>query len=74
MPLHVARFTRLTGIYCIRGVYVIIESLSAIRQARAAEAVMSLQRRSVEQGTDGITMEEIGSGCGFARRLFEAWR
>jgi prevent-host-death family protein len=35
------------------------ESLSAIRQARAAEAVMSLQRRSVKQGTDGITMEEI---------------
>lgn len=35
------------------------ESLSAIRQARAAEAVMSLQRRSVEQGTDGISMEEI---------------
>lgn len=35
------------------------ESLSAIRQARAAEAVMSLQRRSMEQGTDGITMEEI---------------
>jgi len=35
------------------------ESLTAIRQARAAEAVMSLQRRSVERGTDGITMEEI---------------
>ena len=35
------------------------ESLSAIRQARAAEAVMSLQRRSVKEGTDGITMEEI---------------
>ena len=35
------------------------ESLSAIRQARAAEAVMSLQRRSLERGTDGITMEEI---------------
>lgn len=35
------------------------ESLSAIRQARAAEAVMSLQRRSVERGTDGITMEGI---------------
>ena len=35
------------------------ESLSAIRQARAAEAVMSLQRRSVERGTDAITMEEI---------------
>ena len=35
------------------------ESLSAIRQARAAEAVMSLQRQSVERGTDSITMEEI---------------
>jgi antitoxin (DNA-binding transcriptional repressor) of toxin-antitoxin stability system len=35
------------------------ESLSAIRQARAAEAIMSLQRRSVEKGTDEITMEEI---------------
>jgi antitoxin (DNA-binding transcriptional repressor) of toxin-antitoxin stability system len=35
------------------------ESLSAIRQARAAEAVMSLQRRSVEGGTDSITMEDI---------------
>ncbi|HPC02515.1 MAG TPA: hypothetical protein PKY58_00770 [Syntrophales bacterium] len=37
------------------------ESLSAIRQARAAEAVMSLQRRSVERGTDGLTMEEINA-------------
>jgi antitoxin (DNA-binding transcriptional repressor) of toxin-antitoxin stability system len=35
------------------------ESLSAIRQARAAEAVMSLQRRSVEKGTDNISIEEI---------------
>jgi antitoxin (DNA-binding transcriptional repressor) of toxin-antitoxin stability system len=35
------------------------EFLSAIRQARAAKAVMSLQRRSVERGTDGISMEEI---------------
>lgn len=35
------------------------ESLSAIRQARAAEAVMSLQRQSVEKGTDSIVMEEI---------------
>jgi len=35
------------------------ESLSAIRQARVAQAVMSLQHRSVEQGTDRITMEEI---------------
>jgi antitoxin (DNA-binding transcriptional repressor) of toxin-antitoxin stability system len=35
------------------------ESLSAIRQSRAAEAVMSLQRRSVERGTDIIALEEI---------------
>lgn len=35
------------------------ESLSAIRQARAAEAVMSLQRRSVEKGTDSIAIEGI---------------
>lgn len=35
------------------------ESLAAIRQARAAEAVMSLQCRSVERGTESITMAEI---------------
>ena len=35
------------------------ESLTAFRQARAVEAVASLQRRSVEQGTDSIAMDEI---------------
>lgn len=35
------------------------ESLSAFRQARAIEAVASLQRRSVEQGMDRTTLEEI---------------
>ena len=35
------------------------DSLSAFRQARAVEAVASLQRRSMEQGTDRISMEEI---------------
>ncbi|MDP2682652.1 MAG: type II toxin-antitoxin system Phd/YefM family antitoxin [Deltaproteobacteria bacterium] len=35
------------------------ESLAAFRQARAVEAVASLQRRSVEQGTGRITMDEI---------------
>jgi antitoxin (DNA-binding transcriptional repressor) of toxin-antitoxin stability system len=35
------------------------ESLSAIRQARAVEAVVSLQRRSVETGRDDMTMEMI---------------
>lgn len=35
------------------------ESLSAFRQARAVEAVAGLQRRSVELGTDRISMDEI---------------
>jgi len=35
------------------------ESLSALRQARAVEAVARLQRRSVEKGNDMITMNEI---------------
>jgi len=34
-------------------------SLSAFRQARAVEAVASLQRRSVKMGNDKITMDEI---------------
>ena len=35
------------------------ESLSAFRQARAVEAVSSLQSRSARQGTDKISMDEI---------------
>lgn len=35
------------------------ESLAAFRQARAIEAVATLQRRSAEQGTDRLTMDEI---------------
>ena len=35
------------------------ESLAAFRQARAVEAVASLQRRSVELGKDGMTMDQI---------------
>ena len=37
------------------------ESLKAFRQARAVEAVARLQRRSVEQGTDRVTMDEINA-------------
>jgi prevent-host-death family protein len=44
------------------------ESLSAIRQARAAEAVMSLQRGSLAQGTDSITMEEIDAEIAAVRK------
>jgi antitoxin (DNA-binding transcriptional repressor) of toxin-antitoxin stability system len=35
------------------------ESLTAFRQARAVEAVANLQRRSVAQGKDRLTMEVI---------------
>lgn len=35
------------------------ESLTAFRQARAIEAVATLQRRSADQGTDQISMDEI---------------
>jgi prevent-host-death family protein len=35
------------------------EALSAFRKARAVEAVASLQRRSVQQGTDRISIDEI---------------
>ncbi len=35
------------------------ESLSAFRQARSVEAVASLQKRSVAQGTDKISMTDI---------------
>jgi antitoxin (DNA-binding transcriptional repressor) of toxin-antitoxin stability system len=35
------------------------ESLTAFRQACAVEAVASLQRRSVEHGTNALTMDEI---------------
>jgi len=35
------------------------ESISAFRQARAVEAVVNLQRRSLEQGTDSISAKVI---------------
>jgi antitoxin (DNA-binding transcriptional repressor) of toxin-antitoxin stability system len=37
------------------------ESLAAFRQARAVEAVISLQRSSIRQGTDKISMDGINS-------------
>jgi antitoxin (DNA-binding transcriptional repressor) of toxin-antitoxin stability system len=44
------------------------ESLSAFRQARAVEAVASLQRRSAEMGNDKITMDEIDAEIKAVRR------
>lgn len=43
------------------------ESLMAFRQARAVAAVAALQRRSVEQGTDRISPEEIDAEIGAVR-------
>jgi antitoxin (DNA-binding transcriptional repressor) of toxin-antitoxin stability system len=37
------------------------ESLAAFRQARAIEAVASLQRRSIEQGTDRISLDQVNA-------------
>jgi antitoxin (DNA-binding transcriptional repressor) of toxin-antitoxin stability system len=37
------------------------ESLSAFRRARAVEAVVSLQRKSVAKGTDRISWDEINA-------------
>jgi len=43
-------------------------SLSAFRQARAVEAVASLQRQSVEQGNDNVSMDEIEAEIKAVRR------
>jgi antitoxin (DNA-binding transcriptional repressor) of toxin-antitoxin stability system len=37
------------------------ESLSAFRRVRAVEAVVSLQRKSVEKGTDKISLDGINA-------------
>jgi antitoxin (DNA-binding transcriptional repressor) of toxin-antitoxin stability system len=44
------------------------DSLAAFRRARAVDAVADLQRRSVEQGTDRITMDEIEAKIKAVRR------
>jgi prevent-host-death family protein len=44
------------------------ESLAAFRQARAVKAVANLQRRSVEQGTSGMSLEEIEQEIGSVRK------
>jgi antitoxin (DNA-binding transcriptional repressor) of toxin-antitoxin stability system len=44
------------------------ESLSAFRQARAVEAVASLQRRSMAIGNDKMTMDEIDAEIKAVRR------
>ena len=44
------------------------ESLMAFRQARAVEAVASLQRRSAEQGANAITLDEIDAEISAVRK------
>lgn len=44
------------------------ESLAAFRQARAIEAVNSMQRRSVAVGADAISAEEIEDEIAATRR------
>lgn len=44
------------------------EDLRAIRAERFADNVRKLQQRSVEQGLDQMTMEEIGTEIALARK------
>jgi antitoxin (DNA-binding transcriptional repressor) of toxin-antitoxin stability system len=44
------------------------ESLAAIRQARAIEAVTRIQRKSVEQGRDKTTLAEINKEIAATRK------
>lgn len=44
------------------------ESLMAFRQARAVEAVASLQRRSADQGANAITIDEIDAEISAVRK------
>ena len=44
------------------------DSLRAIRQARAVQAVAEIQRQSVEQGTDKLSIEEINEEIEAVRR------
>lgn len=44
------------------------ETLAAIRRARAVAAVSEMQLRSVERGTDGLTMDEINAEIATVRR------
>lgn len=44
------------------------ESLIAFRQARAVEAVATLQRRSADQGTNSITPDEIEAEISAVRK------
>ena len=44
------------------------DSLAALRQARAQIAVVAMQRRAGEVGTDRMTLDEINAEIGAARR------
>lgn len=50
------------------------ESLTAFRQARAVEAVASLQRSSADQGTNRLTMDEIDAEIQAVRKKRAATR
>jgi len=50
------------------------ESLAAFRQARAVAAVAALQRRSADQGTNRITMDEIDAEIQAVRKKRDSTR
>ena len=44
------------------------ENLSAIRRAKAIEAVRQIQQQSIENGTDKMTLKEINHEINMARK------
>jgi prevent-host-death family protein len=45
------------------------QSLAAFRRARAVDAVASLQRASVERGTDGLSDEDVAAEVAATRTV-----
>ncbi len=44
------------------------QSLAAWRQVRATQAITSIHQKSMQQGTDNISMDDIDAEIGKARR------
>lgn len=44
------------------------ETVSAVRKARAIEAVQNMQSKSIKAGTDRLTLEEINATIGAVRK------
>ena len=50
------------------------ETLSAVRRARAINAVKLIQQQSVQNGNDKMTLEEINNEIKLSRKGRKSWR